>query len=74
MSKFCQKTNLLLKCKNFIYLQLKFVKLFYKYNEQSTQLPVIKAVISQVNSVFLQKITQTYSKNFTYEAKQKYCN
>jgi hypothetical protein len=44
--------------------------LFY----QSTQLPVIQAVLSQVNSVFLQKFTQTYSKKITYEAKQKYCN
>jgi hypothetical protein len=33
---------------------------------QSTQLPVIQAVISQVNSVFLQKFTQTYSKNFIF--------
>jgi hypothetical protein len=30
-------------------------------------------VISQVNSVFLQKFMQTYSKTSTYEAKQKYC-
>jgi hypothetical protein len=37
-------------------------------------LPVTQAVVSQVNSVFLQKFTHTYSENFTYEAKQKYYN
>jgi hypothetical protein len=41
--------------------------LFY----QSTQLAVIQAVISQVNSVFSQK---NYSKKLTYVAKQKYCH
>jgi hypothetical protein len=45
--------------------------------QQSAQLPILKAVISQVNSVFLQKFTHTNSEKknfFTYEAKQKCCN
>jgi hypothetical protein len=35
-------------------------------------LPVIQAMISQVNCLFLQKFTQTYSKKFTYETKPKF--
>jgi hypothetical protein len=47
-----------MKCKNLIYLQLKFVKLFCKY------------VILAEHTV----ASHTYSKNFTNDAKQKYCN
>jgi hypothetical protein len=54
-------------CKIFVsneaYLQLKFVKLSFAnimLLKQSAQLPILKAVISQMNSVFLQKFTQTF--------------
>jgi hypothetical protein len=49
---------------------------YVKYNVIMAEhtVAIIETVILQVNSIFLQKLTQTFSKYFTYEAKQKYCN
>jgi hypothetical protein len=65
-----------LKCKNLIYLQLKFVKLFCKNNVIIAGHTVASQKSSDITNEFcvLQKFTQPYSKNFTYEVKQKYCN
>jgi hypothetical protein len=63
---------LFLICKNLIYLQLKCVKLYCKYNVRAHSCQLYKKWYHKSNLSFY---TNSHKhKNITYEAKQKYCS